>query len=190
MSGDTITAVWCFECRDRRDLAEWRKTRHLTTGFMTRAVIQQIRASNRQRARRQAARQFSKGRRSCLSIRLPYEGARRDVQKVEDAVRHFRQTVWPIVHTQVNAERVYKGMRLDQDGITVLAFAMCGRIRIQVERGDVWCSAQGTEEDAALGIGLHGIGATSKEAVALWRDAIALFRTGAKLSAAPSVGIF
>lgn len=111
------------------------------------------------------------------------------MRKVEDAVRHFQQIVWPIVHAQVNAERKWKGMSLERDGLRVLTFAMCGRIRVQVERGNAWCSAQGTEESASYGIGLHGIDATSTEAVTLWRDAIELFKSGARLVADRDVGI-
>lgn len=186
-----IGAVYCFNCNDARDLAEYNKTRRLSSGFMTTAIIRQYDATKRRNKRRRAARFMpnARGRRRCFRIPRPYEDARRDIQRVEDVVRHFRQTVWPDVHAQVNAERHSKGMRVDVNGLTILAFAMCGRIRIQVEREDSWCAAQGSEESAEYGIGLHGIGATAKDAVQLWRDAIKAFKTGARLVADQKVGI-
>lgn len=171
--GEDVDAVWCFRCRDVRDLNEWKTSKYMSSHFMTTALIKYENA---------------KSNRDMRAID-EYEGPRHAIAIVERATKRFKMAVWPNVHQQVNDERKFKGMRIDSDGLTVLAFAMCGRIRIQVKRGDAWVSGQGTEEDAAQGFGLHGIGATSDEAVQLWEDAIALFRGGAKLAADRKVGI-
>lgn len=168
-----VIAVWCFGCNDKRELCEFNVTKRLNSHFMTTTIIKHYNAL----------------RDNDASTLDAYENAWCAIQDIELAVKHFRESVWPNVHAQVNAERLYKGMRVDCDDLTILAFAMCGRIRIQVERGDVWCSAQGTEESAEYGIGLHGIDATAAEAVQLWRDAIKAFRNGAKLVGMPSVGL-
>jgi hypothetical protein len=170
---DKVIAVWCFGCNDKRELCEFNVTKRLNSHFMTTTIIKHYNAL----------------RDNDASTLDAYENAWCAIQDIELAVKHFRESVWPNVHAQVNAERLYKGMRVDCDDLTILAFAMCGRIRIQVERGDVWCSAQGTEESAEYGIGLHGIDATAAEAVQLWRDAIKAFRNGAKLVGMPSVGL-
>lgn len=172
---EIIEKIMCFRCRDRADLKEYEKTGRLTSHFMTTAILKVMQAK---REPQRFAKQW-----------LQYEKPQRDVERVEDAIGLFRRTVWPVVWKQVDDERTFKGMRVDVGDLKILAFAMCGRIRIQIERGDAWCSAQGTDESATHGIGLHGISATADEAIALWKDAIEAFKNGAVLVGTKDVGI-
>ena len=145
----------------------------MTSHFMTTTIIKYMNAQ----------------RDGDVRTRDAYESAYSAIKVLEMSVQQFCVSVWPMVHKQVNDERLYNGMRVDVDGLTILAFAMCGRIRIQVERGDAWCAGHGAEEDFRHGFGLHGIGATVGEAIVLWDDAIKAFENGAQLVGAPNVGI-
>lgn len=161
----TIERVICFDCAEREDLDEYRKTRRLAGWFTITATVKDMRGDPR------------------------YAEPAAEVREIDAAIKAFAVLVWPDVSATIDAEKKIAGMSVERDGLAVRSFVSAGRVMLHVERGDVFCCAIGEEGNPARGLGLQGIGATKDEAVTLWRDAAKLFLNGGRLVADRKVSI-
>ena len=82
-----IASVYCFNCNDKRDLSEFKRMGYMSTHFMITTALKYDQAT----------------RDGDIPTRDAYEGAFHAMTMVEMAVKQFRTSVWPNVHTQVNA---------------------------------------------------------------------------------------
>jgi hypothetical protein len=154
-----------MSCADEEDLDEYRATKRLSGRFIITATLRDMNGNPR------------------------YAKPATDVREVEAAIKAFAVLVWTSVSDTIDAEKHARGMSVERDRLVVRSYVLAGRVMLHVERCDAYCSAIGEEKNPSRGLGLQGIGATKDGAIALWRDASALFLNGARLAADAHVSI-
>jgi hypothetical protein len=180
--GERRVEAVCFDCDDAEAIAAYSATKVLTTKVMTRASVESVR------------REYGNGTRDPAAF-VALGLAHISTLLIRNAVKDFERVVWfGGLQEQVRAAK-YRGLRagfeIAGERYKVLVWSCAGRTVFTIEPADEsrQVSLICAEDSAESTMGIHGICATERQAIAMLSGACAEWANGIRFERDDKVGM-